>query len=170
MKIAKKSKKHRTVVVIFREKTPLWDKILLGYSMNRFCAGMLIPPGGHIEKGEDMFATAVHEGTDETGLVPDPSSMRHVGTFEVRFLDGTLVHMEFIEVRKWGGKLKSFPSMDFSHMSFMDVGKIPWHDMPPGDAGPILDLLQGFFVKSKIWCGKNRREFLAGKSTKHLMD
>lgn len=44
--------------------------VLLGEKQKKYCAGCLVPPGGRVEIGESMQASAIRETQEECGLTP----------------------------------------------------------------------------------------------------
>ena len=161
---ASQPKIHNTVVIIFRKKDDTGaDSILEGDSLNRFCFGYWIPPGGHIEPGETMFETCYHEGPDECGLKPLPGSLVHVGTFIVAYRDSTEVHMSFLETFEWEGVLAPNPK-DFKEMRFLSRSEIPWDKIPPGDSIMVNALFDNLWFDIRMRCGDSLKEALSIQS------
>jgi ADP-ribose pyrophosphatase YjhB (NUDIX family) len=63
---------------------PSEDKILLG---KRKDSGLFGLPGGWLEKGEEWEQAACRELKEETGLVKEPSTFRHIHTLNCRVID-----------------------------------------------------------------------------------
>lgn len=147
------------VVVIFRDTN---DRILIGECINEHnpCFGMLIPPGGKIDKGESAKDAVVREGFQETNLTADISSLCSVGHLNVRFTTSKILHIEIFEVRKWFAPLRAHSSREFRSLRFLGIDEIPWDKTPPGDEQMIKDILQGYKVNYRIWCGDSRRDVL----------
>lgn len=152
-----KIRTHHTVVTIFHKKNGNGGLFLFGLKKGKLCRGKWVPPGGHIEAGEDMYDAAIREGKEETGLTMARSSLEHVGLFIIRFSNGTMVKIDMLETRRWKGRLK--PDLrEFKEMRFFKRKHIPWRKMPAGDAPAIMGIINGFFVTYKVWCGKDRQD------------
>jgi len=63
---------------------PVEDKILLG---RRKDSGLFGLPGGWLEMGEDWEICASRELKEETGLIKQPETFKHVHTLNCKFLD-----------------------------------------------------------------------------------
>eukprot|EP00440_Ansanella_granifera_P021946 gb/GFBE01023826.1/.p1 GENE.gb/GFBE01023826.1/~~gb/GFBE01023826.1/.p1 ORF type:complete len:195 (+),score=43.30 gb/GFBE01023826.1/:1-585(+) len=95
---AKKQKKRhsavpRTLVFIFDQQPPR-RVLLLRYSEKKGkMAGMHNAPGGHVERGEDVLASARREVREETGLELEASDLRLSGIVHVQDFFGVDVMM-----------------------------------------------------------------------------
>lgn len=170
MKTPGNAKTIKSVSVIFRETTRGYDRILMGKCVNpnNPCFGMLIFPGGKVTGRELKFETALREGSEETGLIADKDSMIDMGEFHVRFTTSKIAHVGLVEAVRWTGELQQFPTRDFAFMKFFRPQDIPWDIVPLGEASMVMDIFQRLRVRTKIWCGENRSQFLRSKSSSHM--
>ena len=153
---------HETVVVVIRKKDPDgYDEVLMGESLNKFCKGLFIAPGGHVDPGEHMHHTCCHEVLDEVGLVIRIEDLICIGTFVVTYGSGMIVRMHFFEVRRWKGRPvpnpKDFKPIDFG---FHRQSEIP-RNIPPRDREIWAAIFNDTHFDATMKCGKGLQDVIS---------
>lgn len=85
-------------------------------------------PGGHVDEGEGLAATAVREAFEETGLVVELT--RLIGLYSTAGLSGTGLHIALFAARPVGGQLQAQAS-EVIDIGFFAPTELPtamlWH-------------------------------------------
>lgn len=165
MRTKKRMWKHKRQVASFllRHTKGKEPQLLLGLKLRGVVAGLVMPPGGHIEKQDrSPIAASRREAFEETDLRVRKG--QRVAELRVR-IDGTRtkVRVQIIKSTRWTGRLKN-KSGEFKWLKFLEFSKIPWGLMP-GERRWYEDVV----VKGKrrlvhIHCGTDRKDVLSVRS------
>jgi 8-oxo-dGTP diphosphatase len=100
--------------------------LLLRRAGDVYASGLLCLPSGHLEKGESVVEAAVRETREETGIILDPATLRHVLTIHQRNPGTADTRIGFaFTPRAWDGEPVNAEPHKHSGLTWADPAALP---------------------------------------------
>ena len=107
-------------------------KLLLGRRLQGYCAGTWGLPGGHMELGERMIATARRELMEETGMTAERFEFANLVNDRKQAADGKVHYLQigFLAINPTGEPILKEPDM-CAEWKWFDLQHLPVDIFPP---------------------------------------
>ncbi|MEU1817822.1 NUDIX domain-containing protein [Streptomyces roseifaciens] len=127
--------------------------LLLRRAGDVYAAGLLAPPGGHLEDGETLADGALREVAEEVGVAVDPADLEFCHLIHHRNPEGQARVGVVFTAQRWSGEPRNLEPEKCSTLVWAD----PAH--PPADCVPCTAAVLGRFVSGALlsthgWDGK----------------
>ncbi|MGW1073395.1 NUDIX domain-containing protein [Streptomyces sp. NPDC002537] len=126
--------------------------LLLRRAGEVYAAGLLAPPGGHLEDGETIFDGAVREVAEEIGVGIDPYAMEFCHLVHHRSPEGQGRLGVVFTTQRWEGEPRNLEPAKCSGLVWADPVRPP-ADCVPCTAAILARFASGALVSAHGWGG-----------------